>query len=177
MKIAPFAVTFLALTAAQPALPAGPLASASGFSCCGDPVRWAARHDLDQARIAITTQDGQVTLLLTEKVVALQLSERTLHRLDRKMRNHEDQDSPLARAIQTAVIESVRALLDHSAECPTRELRDVTYRDGSLVFTTRAGKPVFDDMEIDDSQVLEAFSARDARDFLREFRRLKEQVY
>lgn len=177
MKTASLAVALLTLAALQPALPAGPLARASGFSCCGDPIHWAARHDAGQARIAITTQDGKVTLLLTPAIVALQLSERTLHKVDRKLRDHEDQDNPLADAIQTAVLETVRELLDHSAECPVRELRDVAYRDGRLVFTTRAGKHIFDDLEVNDSQVMDGFSERDARAFVAEFRQLKGQEY
>src|SRR5262249_45722876 len=109
-------------------------ASAKAFSCSGDcdvdcdpPARWSARHDPEDARFAITTENGEVTLLLTHDVVAMQLSDHTFHHVDRELRkkerDHEDDDNPIAEAISTAILSGVRALLDHSAECPIREVK------------------------------------------------------
>ena len=178
MRTISFAAVFLALAAAQPGLPEGPNAAASGLSCCEFPARWAARHDSEDARIAITTEDGDVTLLLTRRVVALQLSDRTFHKVNRELRrkNDEEEDNPIAGAIKTAVIGGVRALLDHSAECPVRELNDVAYRGGRLIFTTEDGDRIFEDVEVDNSDVMSDFSERDAREFVREFRRLKARM-
>jgi hypothetical protein len=178
VKTTSFAAVFLALAAAQPGLPEGPNAAASGLSCCEAPARWAARHDSEDARIAITTEDGDVTLLLTRRVVALQLSDRTFHKVNRELRRkkQEEEDNPIAEALKTAVIGSVRALLDHSAECPVRELSDVAYRGGRLIFTTEDGDRIFEDVEVHDSDVMGDFSERDAREFVREFRRLKARM-
>ena len=79
----------------------------------------------------------------------------------------------IAEAIQTAVISGVRALLDHSAECSIDDLRDVDYRGGKLVFYGTDGDRIFKNLEIDDRDVAESFSPKDARAFVREFRRLK----
>lgn len=166
----------LAALAIIPALPHGSTAVASDITC-DPPARWADRYDTGDARLAITTEDGDVTLLLTRRVVAFQLSDRTFHKVDRKLhREREDEeDNPLADAIKAAVVGSVRALLDHSLECRIRDLRSVDYRKGRLVFVTEDGDRLFADMEINDSDVVESFSPEDARAFVREFRRLKAQ--
>lgn len=147
-------------------------------SCCDWPARWAARHGDRDARLAITTRDGDVTMYLTGEVVALQLSDRTMHRITREMRDEreDEADNPLARAIKTAVISGVRTLLDHSAECPIRELRDVDYRDGELVFIAENGDRVFDDIDVHNEDLSGAFAPDDARVFVREFRRLKARA-
>jgi hypothetical protein len=156
-------------------------------ACDGDfdfsdpPARWSARHDPEDARFAMTTQNGEVTLLLTRSVVAMQLSDRTFHHIDRKLRQKDreidDDDNPLADAIRTAVLSSVRALLDHSAECPIRDVKDVDYRGGEMIFTLNNGERLFRHVELDDTNVMENFSASDARAFVQEFRRLKSQSH
>jgi len=175
MKTAAIGFALLALAAA-PALPTGPTAEACSISCSefDHYSRWTHRRDPAEARIAITTEGGEVTLLLTDRDVMFQLSERTLRRVDRKLRDaREDQDNPLADAIAAVVTGTVRELLDHGLACRVRDLRDVRYEDGRLVFIGRDGEEVFDDVDVCDEDLAQAFSERDARDFVREFRRLK----
>jgi hypothetical protein len=140
-----------------------------------DPARWAPRHDSRLARYVITTRDGKVDLLLTPTAVAFQLSDQKMNSLENKLRDaqYEGEDNPISDAVKTAVLAGVRVLLKHSAECPIRDLRDVDYRNGSLVFVTRDGDRVFDQLEINDSELVAAFPEREARAFVREFRRLK----
>ena len=147
-------------------------------SCCDWPARWAPRHSAAEQRFAIDTESGKATLLLTDKVAAIQLSDRTLHRLERKFKaeQEDDEDNVIAQAIKTAVLGSVRALLDHSAECPIRELRDVEYRNGKLIFISEDGDRVFEDIDVSDEDVMTTFSDRDARAFVREFRKLKQRT-
>jgi hypothetical protein len=147
---------------------------------CDPPARWGARHDPEEARIAITTENGEVTLLLTGKVVALQLSDHTFHRVDRELRSKErdedDEDNPIGDAIRTAVITGVRAALDHSAECPIRDVKDVEYRHGEMVFTLESGERLFHHVVLDDDDVMQGFTENDARAFVREFRSLKSHT-
>lgn len=151
-----------------------PPAQATSLSLSGDHLRWADHHDPASGRLAITTEDGKVTMLLTDRVVAVQLSERTIHKVRRELRDKkDDQDNVLGMAIASAVIGAVRELIDSSFELPLRELKDVSYEGGSLRFTGRNGKPVFDDAELCDTDVMSSFSERDAREFVREFRRVK----
>lgn len=178
LRLAP--VLLLALT--LPAVPA--LARERGTSvsmnssCCDEPSRWSDRHAPADRRFEIITENGKVALLLTREVVALQLSDRTMHKVDRELRSkeREHRDQPLADAIAGAVIGSVRALLDHSAECDLRDVRSVDYRGGRLVFIANDGSRLFERLEIDDDRVLEGFSERDAAQFIREFRLAKSRA-
>jgi hypothetical protein len=173
MKIVPIGIALLGL-AVLPALPTVPAAEAG--IVCGRHVRWADHHDPADARCAITTEDGKVTLLLTDRVVALQLSERTLRKVRRELREKEnEQDHWLGAAIVSAVVGTVGNLLDGSFECRVRDLRDVRYEDGRLEFIGRDGRRVFDDTDIDDCDLAEAFPERDAMRFVQEFRKVKAE--
>ncbi len=151
----------------------------SGHSCCEDPARWAARHDLRDARFAITTEDGDACMLLTRSVVAVQLSDRAFHKIDRNLRDKDfdndadDDGSIIGSAIKHAVLGAVRDLLDHSAECRIRDIRDMSYERGRIVIVTDDGDRLFDGLDINDEDMLGSFSERDARAFVREFRRAK----
>jgi len=163
--------------AVAPALPAGPTAQASSITCrCfGKDVRWSDRRDPAEARFGITTEGGELNLLLTDREVVFQLSDRTLRKVHRELRNarEEQEDNWLASTIVTAVTGVVREVLDHSAVCWVSDLRDVDYRDGHLVFIGRNGRLVFEDHDDCDSDFSSSFSERDARAFVREFRLLK----
>jgi len=176
----PLALALLASTllAAPPAIACGhddcpgSLDIGSGIET---PARWAPRVDSRSAVYGITSRDGKIELLLTPSVVAFQLSDEKMSAIERKLRDeqNEGEDNPLGSAIKTAVFAGVRVLLKHGAVCPVRELRDVDYRDGELVFVTRSGDRVFDRVEVDDRDLLASFPEREARAFVREFRRLK----
>lgn len=147
-------------------------------SCCDEPTRWAERHAPEDRRFEVIAENGKTSLLLTREVVALQLSDRTMHKIDRELHRKEraHRDHPIADAIAGAVIGSVRALLDHSAECDLRDVRSVEYRGGRLIFTANDGSRLFDRLELDDDRVLEGFSERDATMFIREFRLAKSRA-
>lgn len=175
MRTVAIGIALFAL-ATGPALPSGPAAHAASLTCgcMGHGVSWSDRFDPADARLAITTEDGDVTLLLTDRDVAFQLSGPTLRRVHRELRDaQEEQDNWLASAIVTAVTGTVRELLDHSLVCHVRDLREVSYEDGRLVFTGPNGRAVFGHARGCNSDVTQAFSERDARNFAREFRRLK----
>ena len=140
------------------------------------PVDWGSRHDQRRARFVMLTEDRGAEVLITRDVVAIQLSDRTLRRLDREIaREHDEDEGVIADAIKGAILGSVRALLDHSLECPIADLRDVRYRDGRLILITEDGNRIFEDLNINDHEVLEGFSEHDALAFVREFRRVKER--
>ncbi len=149
----------------------------SGSSCCDSPSRWASRHPVRERLFAIDTENGKGTLLITREVLALQLSDRTMHKLDRELRDEkrDRHDEPLVDVLKAAVLGGVRRLLDHSAECDLRDVRSVDYRNGRLVILDTAGDRLFEGVEMEDDRVLENFSERDALAFIREFRAAKSQ--
>jgi hypothetical protein len=150
----------------------GSLSIGSGVE---EPARWAPRHDSRQARYVVTSRDGKVDLLLTPSAVAFQLSDRKMDSLERQLRDeqNEEEDNPIGSAIKTAVLAGVRVLLKHSAECSIQDLRDVDYRDGGLVFVSRDGGQVFQQLEDNKGDLLASFPENQARAFVREFRKLK----
>ncbi|HTM57131.1 MAG TPA: hypothetical protein VL123_01820 [Candidatus Udaeobacter sp.] len=135
------------------------------------PAYWSHRHDLDEARFAIMNRNDKVALLITDHTVAMQLSDRVLHRLDRKFRDEEeDDDGGIGHVIKTAVFTSVRSVLNHSAECEIRDISNADYRDGELILTSRNGHRIFGHPDVDDQDVMRDFSPADARAFVRELR-------
>jgi hypothetical protein len=174
MKNAPMAIVCTALLGLSSAAALSP-ARACDMDIDGDHAHWAGHHDPGSARFAITTQDGKVTMLLTDRDVVLQLSDRTVHRVRRELQNKKDEqeDNWFAYAIVSAVQGTVGELIDNSVEIRVRDIRDASYEDGRLVFRGRNGKRVFEHADVDDSDVMSSFSEKDARAFVREFRKLK----
>jgi hypothetical protein len=138
------------------------------------PARPGPRHDLRDARFAITTTNDVASLLLTGRVVALQLTEHGLVRIDQEMDDDDDGDGGfIGRFVASVVKSSVRTVMRHSLQIPIEDVRDVQYRGGRLVVTTEDGDRVFDQVEVNDTDVMESFSRRDAEEFVRQFRALK----
>lgn len=150
---------------------AGRIGPSLSFSC-DDPVRFASRHDGSDIRFAITNDSRKVMLLITDHVVAMQLSDRVLHKIDRKIKyaKDEDDEGALGGVIKSAVLTSVRSLLSQSAECDIQDIARADYRDGELILLTRDGDRLFASDD-DDENVMEAFSESDARAFVRNLRR------
>lgn len=174
------ALLALALATALPAVRTPAYACDSNhdglqLSCCDPPVRWSPRQDPRDARISINSEDDEVSLILTSDVVALQLSDRVMHKIQRKLHAEErdGDDNALGRTIKLAVLSSVHAVLDHSAEVSIDDVQDVTYQHGRLRITTENGKRLFERTRVDDRSVLSAFSESEARAFVREFRCMK----
>lgn len=146
----------------------------------GDVARPGPRHSLDDARLAITTTDDAAALVLTRSVVALQLTDRTLRRVNDEMardaRSDDENHGVLASMIAGAVRGTVGSMLRRSIEVPIRELASVDYRDGRLVFVTEDGGRIFDKAEVNGTELTASFSPADARAFVREFRALKART-
>jgi hypothetical protein len=177
MKTLPIALALLAILTAHGA----PVQACGRDSDCPDITfgdshgHLASRHDWRDARLAITPETGEVVLILTDDVIAVQLSDRTLRRVRREMKNEEDEgdDAVLAHAIKIAVLSSVRALLSSSAEYPIRELRDVEYRNGRLIFTRTNGERLLQHMHMNGRDLMAGFAESDARQFVDEFHRVQ----
>lgn len=145
----------------------------------GDVARPGPRHSLDDAHLAITTTDDAAALVLTRSVVALQLTDRTLRKVNDEMRRDardDDSHGVLASMIAGAVRGTVGNMLRRSIEVPIRELASVDYRDGRLVFVTEDGDRIFDKAEVNGTELTASFSPADARAFVREFRALKARA-
>ncbi|MDZ7718429.1 MAG: hypothetical protein U5K72_06375 [Balneolaceae bacterium] len=144
---------------------------------------FSAHDDLDaditsrllhaDAEYAMTTREGSVDLMLTDKFIVIQFSDRFLSNLDNEIRREADVDeaSVLAEIFTSMISSGVHSLLNHALEIPIREIREVYYEDGKLHIIDYDGEEIFGDLEIDDVYIMEDFSRRDARRFVSEAER------
>jgi hypothetical protein len=59
----------------------------------------------------------------------------------------------------------VRTMLDRGIEFPVSELREARYANGRLELVGHNGKPVFENVKINDTDVMESFDPAQARAF------------
>lgn len=123
----------------------------------------------NDAEYAMTTKEGSVDMLVTNEAILIQFSDRFLNNLAEEIENEEDrydEASVLADVITSMVSSGVRSLLDHAIQIPIYELDRVFYEEGRLYIIDRDGNELFEDLEIDDVDVMEDFSRRDSRRFI-----------
>ena len=149
-----------------------------GLAFAAQPVQAQSRHDNDsEARVverqplrrassAIQTRGGEVALLLIDRHLVMQLTDRGLSQIDREMEHDaKKEESGFARFVSGMVRSGVRTLLDRGIEYPLSELREARYENGRLVLEDREGNAIFKDVQVNDIQVMESFSPAEARAF------------
>jgi len=129
-------------------------------------TRLAARHDVRDAKSAITNRDGSVSLLLTDEVVAIQLTDRALARVSTK----DD-----ATFLEELVASGVRMAIRKAVEYPIANIRSMEIRDGALVLTNDKNQPVFSEVKVNGTDVLRDFAVSDAARFVNAFRAAKSR--
>jgi hypothetical protein len=137
--------------------------------------RVVQRMPLKQARHAITTQDGAASLLLTERAIVLQLTDRELERIGSTESEKQEGQGVLARMFESMVRGGVRVLLNHGIEYPLSDLADARYENGRLFFVRNNGERIFEDVRINETEMMEGFASRDARAFVARFREAKSK--
>lgn len=119
----------------------------------------------------ITNRDNSVNLVVSMGGIAIQFSDEFLNNLEEEIKNSDEntsEASALADVIRSMVGSGVRTILDHAILIPYYEINSVSYSDGRIVITDVNGEEIFNDLEINDKQVMEDFSGRDARRFVAE---------
>ena len=129
-------------------------------------ARVVSRQPLRSASSAIETRNGEVALLLVDRNLVIQLTDRGLNKVDRDMDDDAQKESGFARLVSGIVRSGVRSLLDHGIEYPVSELRDARYENGRIVLINREGEQIFKDVQVNDMQVMESFSPAAARAFV-----------
>ncbi len=128
-------------------------------------VRVVERQPLRRASSAIETRGGEVALLLIDRRVVMQLTDRGLDEIGRDMDADAKKESGFARLVSGMVRSGVRTLLDRGIEYPVSELREARYENGRLILEDREGNSIFKDVRVNDIQVMESFSPAAARAF------------
>ena len=129
-------------------------------------TRLAPRHVVRDARAAVTTRSGAAVLLVTDEVVAVQLSEATLAKVETKEE---------ASFLEELLVSGVRLAVGKSVEYPIANIRSAEIRNGVLVLTNDQGKPVFDNIKVNEENVTHTIAAAEAAKFVRAFRVAKSR--
>lgn len=127
----------------------------------------------DEAIIAITTREGSVELLLTGEGVAIQFSDLFLQDIQEEAADRaSDDDSHLASVLKSMIKSGVKTLLDRALMIPHYEINSIYYENGRLIIESVEGNNLFADLDINDVNIMEDFSRRDARRFVAEAERM-----
>jgi hypothetical protein len=124
----------------------------------------APRHSARDARLALTTRGGAAVLLLTNDVIAVQLSDTALDQVETKSD---------ANFLEELLVVGVRLAVSKSVEYPVANIRSAELRDGVLVLTNDQGKPVFQEILVNGKNVTRDLSTADAVRFVNAFRAVK----
>ncbi len=129
-----------------------------------------SRVPLARASYAITSDDGRSALLLMDTTIVAELTDRGLAGLHQSMDSSARSDGSagvMARMIAGAVAGALEPVFDHGIAYHLRDLRSAKYESGRLVLRGKSGKEAFGQMDINGRNVMETFSASDAKEFAR----------
>ena len=129
-------------------------------------ARIVSRQPIHRASSAIQTRNGEVALLLVGRTLVMQLTDRGLRQVDREMDEDAKDGSAFARFVGGVVRSGVRTLLDHGIEYPLSELREARYHNGRLQLINHEGEAIFEDMQVNDTKVMESFPPAETRAFV-----------
>lgn len=117
----------------------------------------------------ITNSDESVNLMVAQSGIAIQFSDKFLNDLDDEILNSKEENSETSAfedVIRSMVGSGVRTLLDRAILIPFYELSSVNYDNGRIHVIDINGEDIFEDLEINDKQIMEDFSRRDSRRFV-----------
>ena len=129
-------------------------------------TKLAPRHTASDSRIAITSRSGSTVLLMTNDVVAIQLSDATID----KIRSSGEEGF-----LEELIVSGVRFAMRKAVEFPLAGVKSIEVRDGMLHVTSDQNKPVFDNVKVNGSDVFRDFSPADATRFANAFRAIKRR--
>ncbi|HEX8671557.1 MAG TPA: hypothetical protein VF710_06700 [Longimicrobium sp.] len=156
---------------------AAPVHAQRGHTRGDSDTRFVERQPLRRATSAIQTRGGEVALLLIDRKLVMQLTDRGLSEIDRDMRDDAmKEESGFARVVAGMVRGGVRTMLDRGIEYPVSELREARYENGRLILEDREGNLIFKDVQVNDVQVMESFSPAEARAFAARVNQARRRV-
>lgn len=120
------------------------------------------RYDVRDARLAIRTRDRSATLLLVDDVIAVQLSDAMLA----KMESETGKKKKDTGFFEELVLAGVRIAVGKSVEYPIAAIRSADYRDGVIRLVNDQNKPVFAELKVNGTEILRDFSSVDAARFV-----------
>jgi hypothetical protein len=125
------------------------------------------RHEVRDARLAITTKDRAVVLMLLDDVVAMQLTDATLDSMESKKKKKD------TNFFEELVLAGVQLAVGKSIEYPIADIRTFDYSNGALRVIGADNKPVFTEIKVNGTDVLRDFSRADVVRFANAVRAAK----
>ena len=122
------------------------------------------RHDARDARAAISTKDGSVVLMLIDDVVAMQLTDATLDKMESEKKKKD------TNFFEELILAGVQLAVGKSVEYPIASIRTLDYHNGALRVIGADGKPVFTEIKVNGTDVLRDFSRADVARFAKALR-------
>ena len=165
----PAALGALSICSATPA-------EAQKVNINGDSVAFIIdRQPLRRAAYSIVTTDGESALLLTDTTIIVQLTDAGLNHLDREITRSTRNDS-VPELVGHMVAGALKPFLNHGIAYNLRDLGDAKYTDGRLDIRRKSGETVFGHLDMYGHDVMESFSADDAREFARRAKAAAQKV-
>lgn len=136
----------------------------------GDIVSRVEHRD---AKVAITTRSESVDLLLTKETIVLQFTDSFLDQITDEIadNNESNEASAVGEILRSAFSSGIRTMLDHGIGIPLHEISEIYYENWRLMILNIKEEEIFADLDVDDTQVMEDFTRRDARRFVAEAER------
>ena len=125
------------------------------------------RHNVRDARVAITTKDRSVVLMLLDDVVAMQLSDAAIDNMESKNKKRD------TNFLEELVLAGVQLAVGKSVEYPIADVKTLDYANGALRVIGADGKPVFTEIKVNGTDVLRDFSRADVQRFAAAWRAAK----
>jgi hypothetical protein len=127
------------------------------------------RHDIRDARLAITTRDRSTVLLLLDDTVAMQLTDATLAKMDAEKKKKD------TNFLEELVLAGVKLAVGKSVEYPIADIRTIDYSNGALRVIGGDNKPVFTEIKVNGTDVLRDFARADVVRFANAVRAAKSR--
>ncbi|MDX1591904.1 MAG: hypothetical protein R3283_08075 [Balneolaceae bacterium] len=140
----------------------------------GEDAELIERLSHKDAEYAMTTREGSVDFMISNGHLVLQFSDTFLADLEKELESEageEEGDSHFATVIKSMVTSGLRTMFDRAIAIPFTQISEVYMENDRLVIKNLEGEEMFDDMEINDTDVMEDFRARDTRRFVAEAER------
>jgi hypothetical protein len=126
------------------------------------------------ADYAMTTREGSVDFMIFNSSIVIQFSDTFLANLEKELENEAEEDaddSHFASVIKSMVTSGLRTMFDRAIAIPFSEISEVYMNDNRLIIRNLEGDELFENMEVNDRDVMEDFRRRDARRFVAEAER------
>lgn len=118
------------------------------------------------AGYAIVTKDGTGMLVLMDTTIVAQMTDRGLERLRSKAATDSIKGAT-ERMFARMVLGALQPMFDHGIAYHLRDLASANYADDRLQLKRRNGEEIFRDLKLNNTRLMESFSAEDAKTFAR----------